>query len=221
MESSVPTLPKDLAPYMAQFMATSDELLRWVIITCLERDSTGKSMLPVPMSQLFKQKVEYEKRSKERNYFRITSCSLHKNMKYCKSQLFMNGFGYYDKHGQYCDPLDKLPDEFKPFEPFFSKSVRIEYTEDGNSHLNGRVYIDLDNSGNMILLGKFKDSKIVGEIIMRDTSNDNIRVLPLDDPSLHNLSICEVFDKLKEPECNIEEEMMLRTASSVRFIFKD
>lgn len=211
-------LPRDIALYMAQFMPTAPKFVRWSIIVGLERNPvTNKVVISSKLDGLideWKERLAYIRRSKQKRYFNIIRRS---PGNYTEQEFEINrDSGVYAKEEfkmgrDNCFPIvhttlefiDKIPEPFKPLLPFINNCLSIYYTKDGNGHLNGRfIIISIIRSLN--IAGKFKDSKIVGDLFVRHLDQNIpysnlfiVFVLPHEYTSLHDLSDINIESRLK------------------------
>lgn len=206
--ATLPNLSHDIIVYMAQFMTTSSEFLRYVIIACMEKDKFGKVTLSNQLKTLsleWKKKVEYQRRSEiKHRFFSRIYLDEHLGVK-IEHTLEM----IHEENGSRVQYLDveksnELHAGFAPLLPFLGQNCNLVYTKDENSHLNGRFHIELNK---MLILGKFKDSKIEENVYMRRFTGKILFILPLDDTSLHGLSNKKIVLKLKRLVGKSEEEM--------------
>lgn len=210
------TLPSELVLYMAQFMPTFPDFFRWVITTCLKRDKVTKEIILSDYLKDLSEKWKYKMRSEKKRYFYISSCLIRPNqVDHIRQKIFCEA----DKiiYEEYT--IVDLHEAFTPLKPFALDFMLMYYVEDENDLLNGRFYV-ISKDG-MMLLGRFKDSQISGDVVARISNEEELRVLPLDDDSLHSLSDREIFEGLRKFECDVREEEILRMVDGDKFVMTD
>lgn len=197
MEHNV-ILPRDLALYMAQFMPTAADFIEWIIIVGLERDHmTGKPKISSQLSDLvnqWKERLVYIARSKLKRYFCVTK---RQNVEgYIEEEFEIDVDDPYDI--TYLDEIyiDKISEAFDPLLPFLPTHKSIYYVRDGNNHINGRFSAET-KYGETEIVGRFKDSKIVGDVFVRKIGGETLYLISLDDPYLYDISGDDIIARSK------------------------
>lgn len=214
-------LPKDLCLCIAKFISNPPDLLIWIILTCLERDKeTNKMILSSQLKKILEEKKkesEYVRRSKQKKYFSIYSISVQ------SADAHKGSYRMYEsmkKSINYTSPnypiyLKELPEPFNPLRCF--DLGWLEFVEDGNGKLNDRFeYVSEDG---YTIYGCFKNSKMVGNTILKTYNNHDLYILPIGDPILERLFGTNLINKLERFELTPEnkEEYELISQSTDKF----
>lgn len=139
--------------------------------------------------------------------FRNRTCYLEKQIEYIGSEVIICN----------ANIITGMHEAFNVLMPFVS-SIFMYYVKDNNERFNGRFYVATKDG--MALLGRFKDSKIIGDVYMKNLKNRELRILPLDDKSLHVLSDEDIFARLKRSDCKTEETKIMNLVGE-RFVFEN
>lgn len=222
------SLPKDLIVHIASFIRSSQAFLKYIVTTCTERDENDRVILFKQLEKQLrdrKEDIAYRRRSREKTYYYVDLCwYIYEDKKMYQRKVFkyvpeINRV-VSDNYAKYT-----LHEDFVPLLSFLSSCDYLYYVEDGNGHINGRFYTFSGQGRGMVLVCKFKESKIVGNVYMREPRQEELRILPLDDPSLHKLSCNELFNRLRKFEYKTKEQKkeaaILRIMNGEEFILKD